>query len=56
MNGIRDYMSRAGTKSQKVQNIILEQAEGQCKNPDDKFELLKSVVRVMKKIREGEKE
>ncbi len=51
--GIRDYMSRAGTRSTNVQNIILEQAEGKCKDPDDKFELLKSVVKVMNDIKKG---
>lgn len=49
--GIRDYMSRAGTRSEKIQNVILEQAENTCKDPDDNFELLKSVVKVMKKIK-----
>ena len=53
--GIRDYMARAGTKSLKIQDIILEQAENICKNPDDKFELLKSVVKTMSKIKKGKK-
>jgi hypothetical protein len=51
--GIRKYMRNAGTKSEKIQNIILEQAEGKCKDPDDKFELLKSVVKVMKELKSG---
>jgi hypothetical protein len=33
----------------------LEQAEGKCKDPDDKFELLKSVVKVMKELKSGGK-
>lgn len=49
--GIRNYMTKAGTKSLTVQNIIMEQAESNCKDPSNKFELLKSVVKVMKKIR-----
>jgi len=51
--GIRSYMRRAGTKSKHIQDIILEQADGICKNSDDKFELLKSVVKVMKQVKNG---
>jgi len=54
-DGIRKYMKNAGTTNDKVQSIILEQAENICKDPDNKFELLRSVVKVMKKIRKGEK-
>lgn len=53
MDGIRNYMSKAGTKTESVQNIILEQAENICKDPENKFELLRSVVKVMKKIKSG---
>lgn len=52
--GIRAYMARAGTRSAHIQNIILEQAENTCRNPEDKFELLKSVVKVMSKIKKPE--
>jgi uncharacterized Zn finger protein len=52
--GIRTYMKKAGTTNDKVQSIILEQAENICKDPEDKFELLKSVVKVMKKIKKGD--
>jgi len=51
--GIRSYMTRAGTKSKHIQDIILEQADGVCKDSDDKFELLKSVVKVMNDIKKG---
>lgn len=51
--GIRDYMARAGTKSEHIQDIILEQADGICRDSDDKFELLKSVVKVMNDIKKG---
>ena len=53
--GIRDYMKRAGTKNEAVQNLILEQAEGLCREPENKFELLKSVIKVMNKIKKGGK-
>lgn len=55
MDGIRSYMARAGTRNEKVQNVILEQAENICKDPDNKFELLKSVVKVMAKFKKGDK-
>ena len=51
--GIRQYMARAGTKSEHIQDIILEQADSICKDSDDKFELLKSVVKVMNEIKKG---
>lgn len=54
--GIRAYMKRAGTKSENVQNVLLEQAETICKDPDNKFELLKSVVKVMADIKKGDTE
>jgi hypothetical protein len=54
--GIRSYMKRSGTTNERVQNVILEQADNICKNSDDKFELLKSVIKVMKKIKEGDKD
>jgi len=53
MKGIRNYMAKAGTRTTSVQNIILEQAENKCKDPDNKFELLRSVVKVMKELRRG---
>jgi hypothetical protein len=52
--GIRTYMKNAGTSNDKIQSIILEQAENICKDPDNKFELLRSVVKVMKKIKKGD--
>lgn len=55
-DGIRDYMKRAGTKNENVQNVLLEQAGNICRDSDDKFELLKSVIKVMKTIKKGEKE
>jgi hypothetical protein len=54
--GIRDYMKRAGTKSAHIQDIILEQADAKCKDSDDKFELLKSVVKIMNEIKKGPKD
>jgi hypothetical protein len=54
--GIRSYMKRSGTTNERVQNIILEQADNICKNSDDKFELLKSVIKVMKNIKDGNKD
>lgn len=53
--GIRDYMKRGGTTSKAVQDIILEQADGKCKDSNDKFELLKSVVKIMNEIKKGPK-
>lgn len=52
--GIRSYMKKAGTTNEKVQDIILEQADGICKDSDNKFELLKSVIKVMKSIKQGD--
>jgi hypothetical protein len=52
--GIRKYMQNAGTSNEKVQSVILEQAEGICKDSDNKFELLKSVVKIMKNLKKGE--
>ena len=54
-NGIRDYMARAGTKNIAVQDVILEQAENKCPDPDDKFLLLKSVIKVMNDLKKGPK-
>jgi hypothetical protein len=51
--GIRSYMARAGTKSAHIQDIILEQADGVCPDSEDKFELLKAVVKVMNDIKKG---
>lgn len=53
MDGIRRYMNKAGTKSEKVQNIIIEQAEGTCRDPENRFELLRSVIKVMNKLKKG---
>jgi len=52
--GIRKYMRNAGTSNEKVQSIILEQAENICRDPENKFELLRSVVKVMKRIKKGD--
>jgi len=54
--GIRAYMARGGTKSSHIQDIILEQADSVCPNSDDKFELLKAVVKVMNDIKKGGKD
>jgi len=53
VDGVREYMARAGTKTKAVQDLILEQAEGNCVDPTNGFELLRSVVKVMKKIKSG---
>jgi len=53
--GIRSYMKNAGTSSDSVQNIILEKADEICKDSDNKFELLKSVVKVMRQFKTGGK-
>ncbi len=46
--GVYDYMKRAGTKSEQIQNIIYEQAQVAAKS-DKPVEILKQVVKILKR-------